>query len=56
VRTGALVDGYWLIDEGLVEGERVIVSGTQKLRPGTVVRIGAPSAPASKAPAQAQRG
>ena len=51
VRTGALVDGYWLIDEGLKEGERVIVSGTQKLRPGTVVRIGAPSAPASQAPA-----
>lgn len=48
VRTGALVDGHWLIDEGLKEGERVIVSGTQKLRPGTVVRIGAPSAPASK--------
>ena len=48
VRTGALVDGYWLIDEGLKEGERVIVSGTQKLRPGTVVRIGAPSAPASQ--------
>ncbi|OIJ44204.1 efflux RND transporter periplasmic adaptor subunit [Massilia timonae] len=51
VRTGALVDGYWLIDEGLKEGERVVVSGTQKLRPGTVVRIGAPSAPASQAPA-----
>lgn len=51
VRTGSLVDGYWLIDEGLKEGERVIVSGTQKLRPGAVVRIGAPSAPASQAPA-----
>jgi len=48
VRTGALVDGYWLIDEGLKVGERVIVSGTQKLRPGAAVRIGAPSAPASQ--------
>ncbi|WP_306397943.1 efflux RND transporter periplasmic adaptor subunit [Telluria beijingensis] len=55
VRTGALVDGYWLIDEGLKEGERVVVSGTQKLRPGTVVRIGAPSAPASQAPATPAR-
>lgn len=45
VRTGALVDGHWLIEEGLKEGERVIVSGTQKLRPGTVVRIGAQPAP-----------
>jgi membrane fusion protein (multidrug efflux system) len=51
IRTGALVDGYWLVDEGLKEGERVIVSGTQKLRPGAVVRVGAPSAPASAAPA-----
>lgn len=48
VRTGALVDGHWLIDDGLKEGERVIVSGTQKLRPGTVVRVGAPSAPAAQ--------
>ena len=53
IRTGALVDGYWLVDEGLKEGERVIVSGTQKLRPGSAVRIGAPSAPASAAPAAA---
>jgi len=53
IRTGALVDGYWLVDEGLKEGERVIVSGTQKLRPGSAVRIGAPSAPASTAPAAA---
>ncbi len=45
VRTGALVDGHWLVDEGLEEGERVIVSGVQKLRPGTVVRVAAPAAP-----------
>ncbi|MEW7847897.1 efflux RND transporter periplasmic adaptor subunit [Massilia aurea] len=51
VRTGALVDGFWLVDDGLKAGERVIVSGVQKLRPGTVVRVGAPTAPASTAPA-----
>ena len=51
VRTGALVDGFWLVDDGLKAGERVIVSGVQKLRPGTVVRAAAPAAPASAAPA-----
>jgi len=47
VRTGALVDGFWLVDDGLKAGERVIVSGVQKLRPGTVVRAAAPAAPAA---------
>jgi len=46
VRTGALVDGFWLVDDGLKAGERVIVSGVQKLRPGTVVRVAAAPAPA----------
>jgi len=49
VRTGALVDGFWLVDDGLKAGERVIVSGVQKLRPGTVVRVAA--APAAASPA-----
>ena len=51
VRTGALVDGFWLVDDGLKAGERVIVSGVQKLRPGTVVKVAA--APAAAAPAAA---
>lgn len=51
IRTSALVDGHWVVDEGLKEGERVIVSGGQKLRPGATVRIGAPEAPAIQAPA-----
>ena len=51
VRTGALVDGFWLVDDGLKAGERVIVSGVQKLRPGTVVKVAA--APAAPAPAAA---
>jgi len=54
VRTGALVDGHWLISEGLKDGERVIVSGVQKLKPGSVVKVRAenaanPAAPASPA-------
>jgi membrane fusion protein (multidrug efflux system) len=52
VRTGALVDGFWLVDDGLKAGERVIVSGVQKLRPGTVVKVAAaPAAPAAAPPA-----
>jgi membrane fusion protein (multidrug efflux system) len=54
VRTGALVDGFWLVDDGLKAGERVIVSGVQKLRPGTVVKVAAaPAAAAAAAPAAA---
>ena len=53
VRTGALVDGFWLVDDGLKAGERVIVSGVQKLRPGTVVRVAAAPAPAAAAPVAA---
>jgi membrane fusion protein (multidrug efflux system) len=37
VETSSLVDGHWLVEHGLKEGERVIVSGVQKLRPGVVV-------------------
>ena len=53
VRTGALVDGFWLVDDGLKAGERVIVSGVQKLRPGTVVKVAAAPATAAVAPAAA---
>lgn len=37
IQAGTLADGHWLVDGGLKDGERVIVSGVQKLRPGTVV-------------------
>lgn len=53
VRTGTLVDGFWLVDDGLKAGERVIVSGVQKLRPGTVVRVAAAPAASAAAPAAA---
>lgn len=45
VRTGALLKGQWLVEDGLQEGERVIVSGTQKLKPDMVVKVRA-AAPA----------
>ena len=57
VKTGQLVDGHWLISEGLKDGERVVVSGVQKLKPGIAVKVrpeaaqnpAAPVAPATAA-------
>lgn len=56
VQASALVDGHWLVEHGLADGERLIVSGVQKLRPGIVVtpRAAAPrklaTAPAAAVP------
>jgi len=53
IQTGALVNNQWLVDSGLKDGERIVVSGVQKLKPGMVVnpRVAAP-APAAPAAAQ----
>ena len=56
INARTLVDGHWLVDEGIRDGERLIVSGVQKLRPGTVVKVRAAApdaAPAGGAPANA---
>ncbi|TWI69770.1 membrane fusion protein (multidrug efflux system) [Pseudoduganella lurida] len=45
IQTGALVDGHWTVDEGLKDGERIVVSGIQKLKPGIVVKATAAQAP-----------
>jgi RND family efflux transporter MFP subunit len=37
VKVGERVDQMWIINEGLKAGERVVVEGTQKVRPGVVV-------------------
>jgi membrane fusion protein (multidrug efflux system) len=52
IKTGALVDNQWLVDSGLQDGERIVVSGIQKLKAGMVVtpRAAAP-APVSAAAA-----
>ncbi|MBW7982665.1 efflux RND transporter periplasmic adaptor subunit [Enterobacillus tribolii] len=39
VTASRAVGDRWLIDSGLKEGERVIVSGQQKVRPGMTVRV-----------------
>lgn len=38
VRATAWVGERWLIDSGLVVGDRVVVDGVQKVRPGTVAK------------------
>ena len=37
VKVGDRVNNMWIINEGLKAGERVVVEGTQKVRPGMVV-------------------
>jgi membrane fusion protein (multidrug efflux system) len=39
VRLGDLQGGQWVVREGLRPGERIIVNGLQKVRPGAPVRI-----------------
>ncbi len=37
VKVGNRVGSMWIIDEGLVSGERIVAEGTQKVRPNAVV-------------------
>ncbi len=41
VRLGEMQDGLWLVNEGLQEGDRVVVDGFQKFAAGDKVRAGA---------------
>jgi membrane fusion protein (multidrug efflux system) len=65
VEVGRFVGDEWLIEKGLAAGDRVIVDGVVKARPGAPVRIaapgqeapaGAPAAPAADAPESAGAG
>jgi membrane fusion protein (multidrug efflux system) len=38
IRTGVRIGDLWLVEEGLASGERIVVEGLQKIRPGTVVK------------------
>src|SRR3546814_20329358 len=49
VTLGAMQGGNWVIQEGLRPGDRVIVSGLQKVQPGQPVRIAKPRSPGSAA-------
>jgi membrane fusion protein (multidrug efflux system) len=37
VEVGARVGAQWIVEKGLKQGERVVVEGAQKLRPGMQV-------------------
>ncbi|GAJ30387.1 multidrug resistance efflux pump acriflavin resistance protein [Acidomonas methanolica NBRC 104435] len=50
VRVGRIVDQSWQVLDGLKDGDRVIVNGLQKVRPGAKVKVTeAADAPQSKA-------
>jgi membrane fusion protein, multidrug efflux system len=55
IRTGALLNGDWMVLEGLQAGDRVVVDGVQKIRPGAKVRIAPTSAPAKQPMASTER-
>lgn len=38
IRTASMVDGQWLVSDGLKSGDRVVVEGFQKFAPGDTVR------------------
>lgn len=39
IDTGRVVDGQWVIEQGLQAGDRVVVTGLQHVRPGTKARV-----------------
>jgi membrane fusion protein (multidrug efflux system) len=58
VRAEQSVGDKWVVTEGLAAGDRVIVEGLQKARPGSPVQAqeaGAPAPAPAAAPAAAQR-
>ncbi|OJX70257.1 efflux RND transporter periplasmic adaptor subunit [Magnetospirillum sp. 64-120] len=56
VVTKQVVGDSWLIDQGVSGGERIVVEGLQKIRPGAEVRpVEAGAAPAAAAPAAAPK-
>jgi len=48
VQAGAIVGNDYVVHSGLKAGERLIVSGVQKIRDGAPVAIAAPAAPTGK--------
>ena len=48
VKMGQQQGSDWVVEEGLAPGDVVVVDGTQKLKPGTPVRIQPAAAPAAE--------
>lgn len=53
IQTGALVGSQWLVDSGLKDGDRIVTSGVQKLKPGMLVKPVVPVTAPAPAPAAA---
>jgi membrane fusion protein, multidrug efflux system len=51
LQTGPVINGQWLVTAGLKAGDRLIVDGLQRLRPGAPVQAAAPAAVAASATA-----
>jgi membrane fusion protein (multidrug efflux system) len=45
VEVGGWIGKEWVVRSGLEAGERVVVDGTVKVRPGSPVKVAAPAAP-----------
>lgn len=54
--TERAIGNQWLVSSGLKAGDRLVVSGQQKARPGTAVQVVSPSAPASPVSLSESRG
>lgn len=52
VRVSETVGDQWLVEEGLVAGDRVIVEGLQKIQPGMPARVAQPPAESAAAATQ----
>lgn len=37
IKVGTTIDSFWLVEEGLKNGEKVIYEGLQKVKPGMTV-------------------
>lgn len=51
LKVSQTVGDQWLVEEGLAAGDRVIVEGLQKIRPGMPAKVAQPPAPAATAAA-----
>jgi len=54
IRTGARLGDQWVIEQGLKAGERIVVEGLQKARPGSIVKPVVQPAKAAAPAASAQ--
>lgn len=55
IETGRAIGGFWLVNDGLEPGDRLIVSGLQKIRPGAAVKPVDAAIPLSPSPRPGER-